>query len=218
MENGSVSLRVFDLRPWMDSGNWRAVLPLLPQERQARILSCRQEEDRVRLAGAGYLLRQSLLAAGVPASEQIFETNAWGKPALCSGNVSFSISHAGFYAVCAVGPSPLGADIEAPRISMDLAARCFHPQELDFLKSLSIAQHPDAMLRIWTAKEAYMKYLGRGLLLPLDAFRVELTQSGACLYQSDRPLPERLHEYALGDCRLCLCSCTSRPELLLFTP
>lgn len=216
MENSSVSLWLFDLRPWMD--DWRSFLPLLSPQRRARVLSCYREEDSVRLAGAGVLLRHALVTAGVSVSEQIFETNAWGKPYLASGALEFSLSHAGFYAACAVGKGALGVDVEAPRFSMTLAEHCFHSEELSYLKLLCRTERPDAWLRIWTAKEAYIKYLGRGLSVPLSSFRVELTPSGARLYQNETALPERLHEYPLGAYRLCLCASVSRPSLQFYTP
>ena len=54
-------LWLFDLRPLMQDERWRAFLPELPIERQARALSCRREEDAARITGAGFLLQQALL-------------------------------------------------------------------------------------------------------------------------------------------------------------
>ena len=206
------TLSFLDLRPLLENGGWRELLSALPPQRRTRALSCRREMDAARIAGAGFLLRQMLLRAGVPAAGQIFRENAWGKPYLPDGP-EFSLSHAGHFAVCAVGPAPLGVDIEQPRITMQVAARCFHPDEVDFLKALPPQAQPAALARLWTAKEAYTKYLGQGLTLPLSSFRVRLSKDSAVLELPDAGLPPILHEYVLEDYRLCLCSELPRPKL-----
>lgn len=211
-------LWLLDLRPLMQDERWRAFLPELPIERQTRARSCRREEDAARLTGAGFLLQQSLLSLNIPVSEQIFRKNDWGKPYLASHAVEFSLTHASYYAACALDASPVGLDLEAPRITMAVANRCFHPTELTFLKSLPEPEQPDALLRLWTIKEAYTKQLGSGLHIPLDSFYADLRENGLYLYKDSRRIPVRLHEYRLGSLRLCLCSNSVRPEITQFIP
>ena len=95
-------LWLLDLRPLMQDERWRAFLPELPIERQTRARSCRREEDAARLTGAGFLLQQALLSLNIPVSEQIFRKNDWGKPYLASHAVEFSLTHASYYAACAL--------------------------------------------------------------------------------------------------------------------
>ena len=211
-------LWLLDLRPLMQDERWRAFLPELPIERQTRACSCRREEDAARLTGAGFLLQQALLSLSIPVSEQIFRKNDWGKPYLVSRAVEFSLTHAAYYAACALDASPVGLDLEVPRVTMPVARRCFHPDEVSFLETLSEPEQPDALLRLWTIKEAYTKQLGSGLHIPLDSFYADLHESEANLYQDSRPIPVRLHEYRLGSLRLCLCSNSVRPEITQFIP
>ena len=98
-------LWLLDLRPLMQDERWRAFLPELPIERQTRARSCRREEDAARLTGAGFLLQQALLSLNIPVSEQIFRKNDWGKPYLASHAVEFSLTHASYYAACALDAS-----------------------------------------------------------------------------------------------------------------
>ena len=112
-------LWLLDLRPLMQDERWRAFLPELPIERQTRARSCRREEDAARLTGAGFLLQQALLSLNIPVSEQIFRKNDWGKPYLASHAVEFSLTHASYYAACALDASSVGVDLEAPRITLD---------------------------------------------------------------------------------------------------
>lgn len=211
-------LWLLDLRPLLQDERWRAFLPELPIERQTRVRSCRREEDAARLTGAGFLLQQALLSLNIPISEQIFRKNDWGKPYLVSRAVEFSLTHAAYYAACALDASPVGLDLEVPRVTMPVARRCFHPDEVSFLETLSEPEQPDALLRLWTIKEAYTKQLGSGLHIPLDSFYADLRETSARLYQNGQSLPVRLHEYCLDTLRLCLCSNSVRPEITQFIP
>lgn len=203
------NLYILDLTPWLD-GAWREWLPFLPEARQKKALACRRDSDGARVAGAGWLLQSALAKAGVPQEAQVFTENPWGKPQLRDrADLHFSLSHSGTWAVCAVGASPLGVDIESPRCTMAVARRCFHPTEIEALERLEPEAQQAALGRLWTAKEAYLKAIGRGLTLPLNSFAVTLTPDAALLDQS----PYRLHAYRLGSYALCLCTTEARPEM-----
>ena len=211
-------LYALDLRPWQSNGAWRELLPGLPQARQRQALSCRFDADSARAAGAGWLLQYALVQAGVPAHAQRFTENPWGKPALADREApQFSLSHGGTWAVCAVGESPLGVDVELPRCTMAVARRYFHAQELKGLEALPPQEQRDRLCRLWTGKESFVKALGRGLTLPLDSFQIELHKDSAALHQTYTDLPYRLHEYALDLCRAALCTTESRPPLQRIT-
>jgi len=119
--------------------------------------------------------------------------------------VHFSLSHGGSWAVCAVGETPLGVDVELPRCSIAVARRWFHPEEV------AAAEDPDSLCRLWTAKEAFVKALGTGFSTPLNSFVVRLDPIR--LEQTHSPLAYALHEYRLPPCRLCLCTTAPRPPL-----
>ena len=199
-------LYALDLRPY-SANHWPDLLPTLPDDRQRRVLACRSPEDQSRTAGAGWLLQFALEQAGVPASQQVFVQNPWGKPLLQNReDLHFSLSHSGHWAVCALSDAPVGVDVEQPRCTEAVARRFFRSDELTALD-------PVFLTRLWTAKEAFVKALGRGLTIPLDSFAVRLGPDSAELEQSYTPLPYRLHEYRLGDDLLCLCAADDRPEL-----
>lgn len=200
------TLYFMDLRPY-DNGQWQKLLPLLSQERQARVSACRREEDKLRLAGAGAVLHRALREAGISADTCIFEANPWGKPFLKDReDIHFSLSHSGHWAVCAISDADVGVDVEVPRCTMELARRHFHPDELAGLSALDDAARADALNRLWTAKEAFVKMLGRGLTVPLDSFTVKLAEPPT-LKQSYTTHDYKLHEYRLDTSRVCLCCC-----------
>lgn len=185
---------------------WQELLPLLPPERQEKVKACRFEEDKLRTAGAGWLLRYALEREGVPFEAQRFVKNEWGKPELAEQkDLHFNLSHSGTWAVCAVSDRPVGVDVEAKCCSMEFAKKHFLPQELECLSE-------DGLKRLWAAKEAFSKAIGRGLTVRFDSFKVTLHPEGAELKQDLSPLPYVLHEYKLGDHRVCLCCTDGRCE------
>lgn len=207
-------LYALDLR-YYEKGIWQELLVSLPPERRQRALACRFEPDKLRIACAGWLLQKALERAGIPAEEQIFAENQWGKPYLKDRkDIHFSLSHSGVWAVCAVSDENVGVDVELPRCNMTVAKRFFRPEELQGLDALDRYHRADALNRLWTAKEAFLKMLGKGLTLPLDSFTVHLGET-AELVQDYTDLPYRLHEYSLGLYRVCLCCTDERPELEL---
>lgn len=79
-----------------------------------------------------------------------------GKPYL-PGGPEVSLSHSGALAVCAVGPRPIGVDLERRRtVSPRLLARA---------KTAGYDEKTE-FLHWWTAREANCKRLGRGFTWP----------------------------------------------------
>ncbi|PHQ80616.1 MAG: hypothetical protein COB66_04295 [Coxiella sp. (in: Bacteria)] len=102
-----------------------------------------------------------------------------GKPYLVDhqDNVHFNLSHSGDYAVIAISDGgPVGVDIEQHsdrgHERLAIAARFFTPQEYRYIKCQQGQQQLEAFYEIWTAKEAYVKAIGRGLAYGLDKFSV----------------------------------------------
>lgn len=114
----------------------------------------------------------------------------------------FSVSHSGNRWMCAAARVPLGLDLQQHQAcqAQRLAARFFHPEEIDWLHAQNYA--PGAFFQIWTRKEAYVKYLGIGITQGLDWFSVV----------ADGALRDRLGEAwflpveAPQGFSLCLCS------------
>jgi 4'-phosphopantetheinyl transferase len=118
--------------------------------------------------------------AGVPLSGLALIADAYGKPRLAvPPSLGFNLSHCGDVALLAIGHGiELGVDVEAlrprPR-ALQLAQRYFTPDEAAALAILSEDERQQAFYRLWTAKEAVLKALGRGLAFGLNrvGFRLE---------------------------------------------
>ena len=95
-----------------------------------------------------------------------------GKPYLPQyPHIYLSVSHSGEWFVCAVSSQPVGVDLQehtplrgetketAIQRYCKIAQRFFHRQETEF-----ILEDPDNhFFVVWSAKESYVKYTGRGM-------------------------------------------------------
>jgi 4'-phosphopantetheinyl transferase len=110
-------------------------------------------------------------------SQLAFAYGLHGKPALAvgMGDVRFNMTHSGCVAAYALARDrEVGIDIEQHRQPVDLqdiAERFFSGQEHRALMLLPEPDRHDAFFRCWVRKEAYIKALGIGLLLPLNSFQ-----------------------------------------------
>lgn len=105
--------------------------------RQQKIARLRQAGDRYRSLGAGLALDYALRSYGNGLRERDMEYvfGEWGKPSFKDyPAIHFSLSHSGAYAICSIGESPVGNDIERIKKGrLKVAERFFTAQELDFL-------------------------------------------------------------------------------------
>jgi phosphopantetheinyl transferase len=90
---------------------------------------------------------------------------ASGAPLVLAPRCALKISVAGREDFCAVAMSSnsVGVDIEPLRPGAEPPWNVLHPRERAALEALAGAARDEALLRLWTAKEAYLKALGLGL-------------------------------------------------------
>lgn len=112
----------------------------------------------------------------------IFERKPQGKPWLPSHpEIYFNISHSGNLAVCAVGESPLGVDIERVRPFKDNLLRkvlSYQEQEMFGNKKMSEEERQKLFFRLWTLKESFVKADGCGIRIPLGEVSFSFEQGG----------------------------------------
>lgn len=91
------------------------------------------------------------------------EVGPQGKPMLKNqASVQYNISHCRSVVACGVHHSPIGVDVECTRkVSHSLIKRvCSHDEQY----LLSQSHNPEKeFARLWTRKEAYVKYIGDGI-------------------------------------------------------
>ncbi len=134
----------------------------------------------------------SVLAAylGTGAEQIALTAGEHGRPALALAHdqsLGFNWSHSGSHALIAIGRHVApGIDIERlrgrPR-ALAIAERFFSAGEVAGLAGLPPAERTLAFLELWTAKEAVLKALGRGIAFGLDRLSVAASAGRLTLQQ-----------------------------------
>ena len=100
-----------------------------------------------------------------------------GKPYLIDyPGIHFSLSHSGNMAVLAISDSEIGIDVQERRGYQEkVAKRFYHESEIAVIEAISDpAEKANCFYQMWTAKEAYIKFTGKGMGQDLRSFGVDL--------------------------------------------
>jgi 4'-phosphopantetheinyl transferase len=194
----------------------RAYEALLNENERAQHRRFVFEADRDRYLLTRVLVRTVLAEyTGVAPTSLVFETNAWGKPALrgAEAHLSFNVSHAtnGPVVLAVSSTQLLGVDLEDTRRAAPLgvADRFFSPIERAALFALPPTERPLRFWTLWTLKESFVKALGMGLHQPLDSFVFDLG-----LTSEERDIGFTAPA-GTAPCRWWFGSCRASPEHLL---
>lgn len=164
---------------------------LSPDERSAwDALQGRAHAQEQRRHLAGRMLARLALSRhfAVPPTQWSFAPDGYGKPWVVQPwwarpHLAFNLSHSSGVAVLAVtAGARVGVDVEniaARPAPLHVAARFFSPAEVRQLHACEPVEQPGQFYRCWTAKEAYVKALGRGLSIPLERFSVRPREDGS---------------------------------------
>lgn len=165
-----IKLYALDCAPFTDPALFQAYFNRLPLWRRQKTERIQPPGEKRLSLGAGVLLLS--LFPETDLSKIRFGEN--GKPYFEDTGVSFNLSHAGQYALCAVGPGELGCDIELVRPFKErVAERFFHPSETAMLAAEpDPAKRQALFFRLWTLKESVLKAAGTGLTQPLNSFYI----------------------------------------------
>lgn len=160
--------------------DWPQLLARLDPAERMRAARFRFAADRDAYIAAHALLRSALATElGQPAPEIGLAADANGKPYLAGSPVRFNLSHTrGLVAVAIAHGTEVGIDVEQVdprRLGADTAEHHFARSEVEQLYALPRAARTDASFAFWTLKEAYVKAVGLGLRIPLDAFAFTLS-------------------------------------------
>lgn len=169
----------------------QACLPWLDKQELARMMSLYFVVDRILYAEShGWLRRILSEYTGIPPGALRFSRSLTGKPVLERHSpdsipaIYFSVSRThGCLAIAISEEGEVGVDIERVRHmdAMDgIDKMVLHPDEHAWLDSLQPGQKYRSFFRLWAAKEAYTKALGRGLAQPFDQLSVQLLDESLC--------------------------------------
>lgn len=148
----------------------------LPTERTTKLRRFHHLADTLRGVTGDILTRVVISELfHKPTNDLSFSRDFYGKPSLVNldKQIGFNISHAGDWVVLVVSSSEqVGVDIEEiKRVDLGIAQRFFFHEEFVSITSRSEEDNQSLhFYEIWTAKESYVKAVGKGLSIPLDSF------------------------------------------------
>ncbi len=170
-----VELYIIDINDLVSKEQYMKWLNKISDELRKRILRFRFLEDAKRTLYGEIIVRYLACQKLHIKNEDIkIERNLYGKPFLKGYPVfSYNISHAGKWIICIIANYEVGVDIEPVKfINLDIAKRFFTKNEYEMILMESIDNQQQLFYQIWTAKESYIKYIGRGLSIPLNSFTI----------------------------------------------
>lgn len=147
---------------------------MMSPDRKAAVLKKKFESDRKASVLGEKSARKAIFERLGTAEDEIeFSRTENGKPFCVNGNVYFSISHSKDMVVCVADEREIGIDVEFIR-DIDLRVMRFACTEKDeeIINSAKEAEKNLLFFKIWTAKEAFIKFCG-GVLADLKDFSFE---------------------------------------------
>ena len=138
-------------------------MTLLSEQRREHVARYKLEGPRRQAVAAYLLLRKALREMYGIHDAPVFEYDANGKPSILGHpEIFFNLSHCRKAVACVVADSPVGIDVEETcRFSDSIARYTLDDEEYE---SVVKADNPSqAFIRLWTMKEALLKYTGEGL-------------------------------------------------------
>lgn len=159
---------------WLDA----SLLEVGERERQRRF--SRAPDRRSFLTG--HVLLRRMLAARLrrpPATLRLYRElcplcgGPHGRPALDApgAGLHYSLSRTAELVLVAIADAPVGVDVEAlpEAATVTEVVRALHPQEREEILTAHPTERPQVFARLWTRKEAYLKGVGSGIAVELDA-------------------------------------------------
>jgi 4'-phosphopantetheinyl transferase len=155
------------------------LLSYVDSGKRARIQRFRRWQD-AHLSLFADLLARSVIGRRLKLAPEnlIFTVDPFGKPSLDDhDSIHFNVSHSVNRVACVIDRGPVGIDIEEiSEADLSIANEYFAASEVEYL--LTELNPVDAFFDLWTIKESYIKFIGKGLSQPLNSFNVLLGRDG----------------------------------------
>ena len=149
-----------------DNGVYGRLYQNASPERKQRADSYLRQEDKLRCVTAHALLKTALGTETFQIEKQTF-----GKPCIQDRkDFCYNLSHSGRYVVIAWGSSEVGVDVQKhdPAANTEMIAKKYFTSDERAYAAGDIRR----FYEVWTKKESYLKYTGKGLREDLRSFSV----------------------------------------------
>jgi 4'-phosphopantetheinyl transferase len=166
---------ILALAPHLAKAEFNQMMPLISSKKQEQIRKYHSHIDSQNSLLGDILIRAEICRITGLCNKQLeFSTNEYGKPCLINDRgIHFNITHTNNFVACAIGDEPVGIDIEQIKpITLKIAERFFAENETLYIISREDGLIYHRFFEIWTKKESYIKWIGKGLSIPLSSFSV----------------------------------------------
>lgn len=173
-ENNSEQLYFIILDDMIEIAQYEGLIKVLPEEKQNQIRKFHFDIDKkLSLLSDMFVRYLACSLMHVKNSDLIFKKNKYGKPYI-EGTMDFhyNISHTRNAIAVGISRKPIGIDVEKIKdYESEISKQFFSKNELQYImyKEENISRR---FYEIWTKKEAYIKWVGKGLYIPLATFDV----------------------------------------------
>lgn len=145
------------------------------EEKRERIDRYRFAADYKRsLLGDAMARKMIQNVTGIAGGDLDIRTDANGKPYVNNADhIHFNLSHSGEYVACILSDRPCGIDVELMKEGNSKIARRFFPEsEYRYILDGAEEMRKERFYEIWTAREAYSKLEGVGIVAGFDSFEI----------------------------------------------
>lgn len=151
------------------------MLSLLSEYRRQKVAKMKAENARKLSLGAGLAIDYGLRKYGLRESQMRYSFGSNNKPYFENHpSIFFNVSHSHSYVMAAFSDSEIGCDIEKiGKARLAICNRFFSEEEKKLVNSESDeALQNKLFYKIWTLKESFVKYSGKGLQEDFRNFNV----------------------------------------------
>ncbi len=184
------------------------LMNILSAQRQEKIKTITNPQNRRLTLAAGLLLNYSLTRQNISPNNLSLTCNAYGKPFFEDNSVHFNLSHSGQYVLCAISDIEVGADIQkmTAHYNLNVAKRFFHSDEYTYLADLPTDKQQHVFFRLWTLKESYVKNIGTGIANTFNKFSIQITDNIPYIMHNNKKQLYLFHEYKINNYYAAICS------------
>ncbi len=179
----------------------------LPEYRQKKIMSLKNNSDRVLSLGAGALIAHGLQKLGISAREAEYAFGEYGKPYLKNHpEIHFSVSHSRDMVMCAFSSAEVGCDMEfVGDCNWALAKRYFSEKEREYI----LKRGNRGFFKVWTLRESLGKTTGEGVKIMFKDLSVDMKEN-ICVLENKKYY---FREYDFGEyVGTCCCERSGFPD------
>ena len=148
-------------------GEFDNAFNMMDEARKKAVLRMKFENDRRRSVLGESLARKGISKlCDIKEREILFDRTESGKPFVTNARAFFSVSHSKEMVVCAVDDQEIGVDAEFIRdIDLSITRIACTEKDKEFIFSSDDKNEQiNRFFTVWTAKEAYFKFIGTGII------------------------------------------------------